>query len=373
MNGLHSSSFMQDRFPKLYEIHTERGADMIDVNGLQMPLQYHQGMVTEHHHCRTKACLFDISNHVTQVLLIGQNLTEKLEALIPSAIKELKPGKIRYSVLTNDHGGIRDDILLCNAEDHFYMRLNASMSPQNIAYIKAHLSDVEVIDLSDQALLNIQGPLSEQIVSKLTPSAQNLKFMETCETSVLDATCRISRSGYTGEDGFEISIPKEQAHDLVNTLLSEATLELAGMGARESLRIEAGFNAYGKDMDARTSPVEAQIAWVIQKRRIQEANFIGAKRILSEIKQGPIRKLVGIMPEGFKTVQIGSEILSLEDKKIGTITSSTFSPTIGAPIANGYVLSDYAAIGTDVRLIIDETPTQARISKRPIVPHRYKR
>ncbi|MEM7620879.1 MAG: glycine cleavage system aminomethyltransferase GcvT [Pseudomonadota bacterium] len=366
-------AIVESRFSDLSMLHAQFHAEMMDFQGYSLPYQYKAGVNAEHHYCRTKACFFDVSHLTKQLLLIGNDVAERLELLIPSAIQELKAGKARYTVLTNESGGIRDDLVLCHAGDHYYMLLNTAFHTHNVEYLRAQLHGIEVIELSDQALFDIQGPSAEGVLATLCPEARELKFMSTQQVTLNGAVCRLSRLGFTGEDGFELSVPASHAYDIANAILAHDDVQPAGLGARESLRLEAGFNLYGNEIDARTSPIEAQIPWIIQKRRIQEANFFGAKRILEELKQGPSRKLVGLMPEGQKPVPSGCDIFSQDEKKIGKITSSLFGPTIGAPIANGYILSKYADIGADVLLNIDDNLKSARISKRPFVTRRYKR
>ncbi|WP_424929216.1 glycine cleavage system aminomethyltransferase GcvT [Amaricoccus tamworthensis] len=356
----------------LHDLHLELGGKMVDFAGWEMPVQYPKGIMTEHKHTRAKAGLFDVS-HMGQVILRGDNVSEKLETLVPSALTTLKEGKARYTFFTNDQGGIMDDLIVSNAGDHLFVVVNASMRHQDIPHMANNLEGVEVTEIFDRALVAVQGPSAEDVVGGLCPAARDLKFMETTTADIDGVECRISRLGYTGEDGFEISIPGADAVRITKKLLDHEDCEPAGLGARDSLRLEAGLCLYGNDIDNDTSPVEASLTWAIQKRRREEGGFPGADRIQKELAEGTSRKLVGIKPVGRAPARAGVEVQSTDGTPAGAVTSGGFGPTVEAPVAMGYVTSDLAEPGTQVNLIIRGKPQPAEIVELPFVKQNYKR
>ncbi len=353
----------------LYDLHVELGGKMVDFAGWMMPVNYPMGIVGEHTQVRTKAGLFDVS-HMGQVELHGENVAQKLETLVPAAITTLPTGKARYTFFTNEQGGIMDDLIVSNGGDYLYAVVNASMRDQDIAHMRT--LDLEVIE-RDDALIAIQGPAAESIVAEFAPVAKTLKFMETTVTTIGSALCRISRLGYTGEDGFEISIPVDQVERITRAFLQHPDLEPAGLGARDSLRLEAGLCLYGNDIDNDTSPVEANLTWAIQKRRREQGGFPGAARIQRELAEGPSRLLVGIRPDGRAPARRGVEVADTDGNVIGQITSGGFGPTVGGPVSMGYVASEFAAPDTKVNLLIRGKEMPATIIKLPFVQHNYKR
>ena len=356
----------------LHGLHLELGGKMVDFAGWEMPVQYPPGIIAEHTQCRAKAVLFDVS-HMGQVVLRGDSAARALEALVPSVIDGLKPGKARYTVFTNEAGGILDDLIVSNVGDHLFVVVNASMRDQDIAHMRAHLDGVELVELTDRALVAVQGPAAIDVVGALAPGAAELCFMETTEAEILGAACRISRLGYTGEDGYEISMPADRAIEITRALLAHEDCAPAGLGARDSLRLEAGLCLYGNDIDAETSPVEAQIRWVIQKRRREEGGFPGAERILKELADGPARKLVGIKPDGRAPARAGVEITAPDGTSIGIVTSGGFGPTINGPVSMGYVASAHAETGSAVHLLVRGKSMPAMVVSLPFVQHNYKR
>ncbi|WP_421980202.1 glycine cleavage system aminomethyltransferase GcvT [Roseibium sp.] len=356
----------------LYDLHVELGGKMVDFAGWEMPVQYPLGIMGEHKQCRERAALFDVS-HMGQVILKGENVGEKLEALCPQTFAALKEGKARYGFFTNDSGGIMDDLIVSNAGDHFFVVVNASMRHQDIPHMAAHLDGVEVTEIFDRALVAVQGPKAEDVVGALCPAARDLKFMETTVADINGVECRVSRLGYTGEDGYEISIPEDKAVDITRAFLADDNCEPAGLGARDSLRLEAGLCLYGSDIDTQTSPIEASLIWAIQKRRREEGGFPGAERIQREIADGPSRKLVGIRPEGRAPARHGVEVQAGDGSSIGEITSGSFGPTAGGPVAMGYVASAHAEPGTRVNLIIRGKAQPAEVVALPFVQQNYKR
>lgn len=356
----------------LHALHVELGGKLVDFAGWEMPVQYPLGIMGEHKQCREKAALFDVS-HMGQVILRGENVGEKLEALCPQAFATLPEGKARYGFFTNADGGIMDDLIVSNAGDHFFVVVNAALRDQDIPHMRAHLDGVEVTEIFDRALVAVQGPKAEDVVGALCPAARDLKFMETTVAPIDGVECRISRLGYTGEDGYEISIPEDKAIEITRALLAHEDCEPAGLGARDSLRLEAGLCLYGNDIDQSTSPIEANLAWAIQKRRKEEGGFPGAERIQRELAEGPARKLVGIKPDGRAPARQGVEVQDLQGNTIGQITSGGFGPTVGGPVAMGYVAAGHTEPGEQVNLIIRSKAQPARIVALPFVKQNYKR
>ncbi|MFK5977679.1 MAG: glycine cleavage system aminomethyltransferase GcvT [Rhizobiaceae bacterium] len=356
----------------LYDLHVELGGKMVEFAGWEMPVSYPLGTMGEHNQCREKAALFDVS-HMGQVELRGDDVAKKLEALVPSNIDGLPVGKARYTFFTNPQGGIMDDLIVSNADDHLFVVVNASMREQDINHMRENLPGIELTERTDLALIAIQGPSAEAIVSAHCPAAADLKFMETTIADLLGTKCRISRLGYTGEDGYEISIPTDKADTISRTLLEHPDLDLAGLGARDSLRLEAGLCLYGNDIDNDTSPIEAKLLWAIQKRRREEGGFPGAERIQTEIANGPSRKLVGILPEGRAPARRDVEVVDGDENKIGIVTSGGFGPTISRPISFAYVDTNHADIGTKVGLLIRGKINPAEVVALPFVKQNYKR
>ena len=353
----------------LYALHVELGGKLVNFSGWEMPVQYPLGILGEHKQCREKAAVFDVS-HMGQVILRGENVGEKLEALCPQTYATLMEGKARYGFFTNPEGGIMDDVIVSNAGDHYFVVVNAALRHQDIPHMKANLDGVEVIEIFDRALVAVQGPKAEDVVGELCPAARDLKFMETTVADVNGIECRISRLGYTGEDGYEISIPEDKAMEITRAFLAHEDCKAAGLGARDSLRLEAGLCLYGNDIDQTTSPIEASLGWAIQKRRKEEGGFPGAERVQKELAEGPARRLVGIKPEGRAPARQGVEIQCAEGSTIGQITSGVFGPTVGGPVAMGYVSKGHSG---SVNLINRGKPQSAQIVALPFVTQNYKR
>jgi len=359
----------EPRKTPLYDLHVELGGKMVDFAGWMMPVNYPMGIVGEHNQVRTKAGLFDVS-HMGQVELHGTDIAAKLETLAPSVFTTLPVGKARYTYFTNPEGGIMDDLIVSNAGDYLFVVVNASMRDQDIGHMRT--LDLEVIE-RDDALIAIQGPAAEAIVSAVAPAAKTLKFMETTLATIHGTPCRISRLGYTGEDGYEISIPADKVVEITREFLKHPDLEPAGLGARDSLRLEAGLCLYGNDIDNSTSPVEANLTWAMQKKRREEGGFPGAERVLRELAEGPSRKLVGIKPDGRAPARHGVEVADLDGNVIGEITSGGFGPTIGGPVSMGYVAAEFTEPGSKVTLLIRGKAMPATIIKLPFVQQNYKR
>ena len=354
-------------------LHRRLGARMVPFAGYAMPVQYPAGIIAEHAQCRSRAALFDIS-HMGQGMLEGEGAAAALERLTPADIAGLKPGRQRYALLTTEDGGIRDDIMVANLGERLFLVVNAACKEDDFAHIAAHLpAGVRLSVRADRALLALQGPAAEGVMARLGPAAVLLPFLGVAEVAIAGVPCLVSRSGYTGEDGFEISAPAAAAERLADTLLADPDVAPAGLGARDSLRLEAGLCLYGSDIDRSTSPVEAGLAWTIGKRRRAAWDFPGAARIRRELETEPRRLRVGILPEGRAPARAGTAVHAADGTPIGEITSGGFGPSLNAPVAMGYVRRDLAADGTPVALAVRGRMLPARIAPMPFVPHRYKR
>jgi aminomethyltransferase len=365
----------------LHALHLELGGKMVAFSGYELPVQYPAGILKEHLHTREKAGLFDVS-HMGQRFLIGPNdatVAAVLETMAPGDFQSLGQGRIRYSLLLNDQGGIVDDFMATrsfDAEDDgkFFLVVNAARKSVDDEFVRAHLpSEIALEVLDDRALLALQGPSAEAALVRHCPDAASLSFMKAIETMFDGTPIFLSRSGYTGEDGFEISVPNENAEALARALLAEPEVLPVGLGARDSLRLEAGLCLYGHDIDEGTMPGEAGLAWVIGKRRKMARDFPGADRIMEELLNGPPRKRVGLKPADKAPAREGTEIVSKNGTNIGRITSGGFGPSVGGPIAMGYVDNEFAEDGTEVALMVRNMPRLARVVPMPFVPHRYKK
>jgi aminomethyltransferase len=365
----------------LYELHVSLGAKMVPFAGYEMPVQYPLGILKEHLHTREKAGLFDVS-HMGQAFLIGPDhdtTAAALEALVPADIANLKPGQQRYSQLLNDEGGIIDDLMVTrshSADDDGSLMLvvNASRKEVDYAHIAARLpDDVRLEPMPERALIALQGPAAKDVMAKLSDVAASLPFMGAASGKVGAFDCHISRSGYTGEDGFEISVAAAKAEKLARLLLAQEGVQPIGLGARDSLRLEAGLCLYGHDIDETTSPIEAGLVWSIQKRRREQGGFPGAQRIQDELANGPKRRRVGIKPDGRAPAREGTEVLALLGDKLGVVTSGGFGPSVNGPVAMGYVKASYAEPGKPVNLMVRGKALSASVAPLPFVPHRYVR
>jgi len=367
----------------LHAEHVALGARMVPFAGYDMPVQYPTGILTEHTWTREHAGLFDVS-HMGQAFLVAEDeshetVARALEALIPADVLNLKPDQQRYSQLLADDGGILDDLMVTRVgapgrEGRLYLVVNASMKEADYAHIQARLPKGVSLDRNDDlALMALQGPSAEAVLGRLAPEAAALPFMMSADVRIDGVPCHVSRSGYTGEDGFEISCKAEDAATLWNRLLSDPEVKPIGLGARDSLRLEAGLCLYGHDIDTTTSPIEAGLIWSIQKRRREEGGFPGAGRIQREIKEGPARVRVGIRPEGRAPAREGAIITTPEGREVGIVTSGGFGPTVNGPVAMGYVSKELSALGTDLHLVVRGKPLPAKVAAMPFAPHRYKR
>jgi glycine cleavage system T protein (aminomethyltransferase) len=353
--------------------HRSLGARMVPFAGYAMPVQY-QGVLAEHLHCRAEAGLFDVS-HMGQATLTGATAAAALERLVPGDLLGLKPGRQRYTLLTNEAGGIIDDLMVANiGEERLFLVVNASRKAGDFSHIAAnapHAAQLHPHD--DRALLALQGPAAAAVIARLGPEAARLPFMGIANVTLAEIPCLVSRSGYTGEDGFEISVPAARAEALARRLAAEPEVAPAGLGARDSLRLEAGLCLYGNDIDELTTPVEAGLTWVIGKRRRTAWDFPGAAAIRDQYEHGAHRYRVGIRPDGRAPARAQTEIVADDGTSAGIVTSGGYSPTLSAPIAMGYVRKDLAADGSRLHLIVRGKPLPATVVPLPFVPHRYAR
>jgi aminomethyltransferase len=359
----------------LHALHQELGARLVPFAGYEMPVQYPTGILAEHAQTRTAAGLFDVS-HMGQVRLTakpGHNAARALETLVPGDIAGLQPGQQRYTQFTNDTGGILDDLMVTSTGDHLLLVVNAACKDADLAHIQKQLSATcEIEPMFSRGLLALQGPQAAQALARLAPSAATLKFMTGAFVTIDGAQCYVTRSGYTGGDGFEISTPADKAEAIARRLLAQPEVKPIGLGARDSLRLEAGLCLYGHDIDTTTTPIEAVLLWSIGKERRTQGGFPGASVVQKQIAEGAPRRRVGLLPEGKAIAREGAEI-ALGGKVIGKVTSGGFAPTLGRAVAMGYVERPHSANGTKVDLLVRGKPAPAEIVPMPFVKHAYYR
>ncbi|HYB55688.1 MAG TPA: glycine cleavage system aminomethyltransferase GcvT [Alphaproteobacteria bacterium] len=357
----------------LYDLHLSLGAKMVPFAGYEMPVNYPSGILAEHMHTRKAAGLFDVS-HMGQVRLRGKDAPAAFERLVPGDILGLAPWRQRYTQFTNEAGGILDDLMATRLEDGLFVVVNAACKADDIAHMEKGLDGrVRLEPLADRALLALQGPAAAAVLGRLAPACVSQKFMSLARYTLGGTEALVTRSGYTGEDGFEISLPVAAAAGFARRLLAEPEVKPIGLGARDSLRLEAGLCLYGHDIDTTTTPVEAGLVWSIGKRRRLEGGFPGAEVIRAQLAKGVERKRVGILPDGKAPARDGTAIMDAAGRRIGTVTSGGFGPSVGGPIAMGYVESASAAVGTPVQLIVRGVPRPAKVAALPFVPQRYYR
>jgi len=362
----------------LRELHVSLGATMAAFAGYELPIRYPAGVLAEHLHTRAEAGLFDVS-HMGQAFVIGpshQAVASALEALCPADLLGLEPGRLRYTQLLNGIGGILDDLMVARSIDPdedgaLMLVVNASRKEADFALIESALpGNTKLIRAGHRAMIALQGPKAADIMARHCADAAALNPMSAVTTRVAGLDCHVSRSGYTGEDGFEISIRADRIERLARALLAEPEVKPAGLGARDSLRLEAGLCLYGHDIDETTSPVEASLAWSIGKRRRAEGGFPGSDRILRELAEGPARKRVGLLPDGRAPAREGAEITDPEGGRIGIVTSGGFGPSLNGPLAMGYVDAAHAVVGAPVMLVVRGKPLPAKVASLPFVAHR---
>ena len=357
----------------LHALHCELGAKLVPFAGYEMPVHYAPGILAEHLHTRAQAGLFDVS-HMGQIRLGGVAPAAALEALVPGDLQALAPMRMRYTLFLNGRGGILDDLMAPRLQDGLFLVVNAAHKDADFAHLRDRLGGAATIEpLADRALLALQGPASATVLARAVEGIARLPFMTAAEVTIGGKPCLVTRSGYTGEDGFEISLPAGEAEAFARSLLAEPEVLPIGLGARDSLRLEAGLCLYGHDIDETTTPVEADLAWTISKRRRAEGGFPGAAMILRELSEGAARKRIGIRPDGRAPAREHTPIVDGTGGVIGHVTSGGFGPSVGAPIAMGYVDRAHATKGAAFNLVVRGVARPARAVPLPFVPTRYYR
>lgn len=360
----------------LHSLHRTLGARMVPFAGYDMPVQYPAGIIAEHKHTRTRAGLFDVS-HMGQVRISAGDpdaAVRALEALIPVDIAALKDGRQRYGYFTNGDGGILDDLMVARRGADILMVVNASRKDPDFDHLRENLpAGVTAVRLDDRALVALQGPDAAAVLERHAPGVSTMRFMDARPFRIVESGCFVTRSGYTGEDGFEISMPAGDAERIARRLLDEPEVAPVGLGARDSLRLEAGLCLYGNDIDETTTPVEAGIEWAIGRRRREQGGFPGAARIQGELRNGAARKRVGLRPEGRSPVRAHAAILDGSGAAIGEITSGGYGPSLEAAIAMGYVPAAAATIGNELTVDLRGKPVAAAIVALPFVETHYHR
>ncbi|HXH04482.1 MAG TPA: glycine cleavage system aminomethyltransferase GcvT [Candidatus Competibacteraceae bacterium] len=361
----------------LYDLHLELGARMVPFAGYEMPVQYPAGILKEHNHTRSQAGLFDVS-HMGQVRLSGPNAAAALESLVPVDLVGLERDCQRYALFTNEQGGILDDLMVTNVGDHLFVVVNAACKAQDLAHLRAHLAGrCAIEELSDRALLALQGPAAAAVMARLAPETAKMVFMTAARVQLVGVECFVTRSGYTGEDGFEISVPAAKAEELARALLAQEEVAPIGLGARDSLRLEAGLCLYGHDIDTTTTPVEASLTWALSKARradgARPGGYPGAEVIMAQLAGGVSRKRVGLLPQGKTPVREGAELVDADGRVVGKITSGGFGPTVGGPVAMGYVETALATVGTELAALVRGKPVPVKVARMPFVQQRYYR
>ncbi len=372
MSEMSSSARLQTT--PLHALHVSLGAKMVGFAGYEMPVQYPTGIIKEHLHTRGAAGLFDVS-HMGQAFLDGEDAAQALEQLTPADIIGLKDGQMRYALLLNDAGGFKDDFMAARlpAERGLYLVVNAGTKHSDFAFIAARTRGAAVLrPQASRGLLALQGPAAESVLSRHAEGIASLPFMKVARTKIAGAPAIVSRSGYTGEDGFEISLEAEDTERVARALLAEPEVLPVGLGARDSLRLEAGLCLYGHDIDETTSPIAAGLSWVIGKRRKLARDFPAAERLMNELLEGTKRKRVGLRPADKAPAREGTEIVDAKGMIVGRVTSGGYGPSVAAPIAMGYVDMEFAADGAELGLLVRGVKRAARVAPLPFVPHRYK-
>jgi aminomethyltransferase len=359
----------------LHALHLELGAKMVPFAGYDLPVSYPAGILAEHRHCRESAALFDVS-HMGQLRLLGDDAAKALESLVPVDVVDLAAGKQRYGFFTNASGGILDDLMITRREDDLFVIVNAACKDADIQHLLTHIGHrCTVQPLPDQALLALQGPGAVAALSRLNPVLSKLAFMTGMSTALAGADCFVTRSGYTGEDGFEISVPASQAETLARALLASAEVQPAGLGARDTLRLEAGLCLYGHDINDVTTPVEAGLTWAIQKVRraggTRAGRYPGANVIDQQLALGVSTRRVGLVGLERVPVREGALIVDAQGHKLGRVTSGTLAPTVNRPIAMAYLAADHASPDHEVYAQVRGKNQPMRVSAMPFAPHRY--
>jgi aminomethyltransferase len=359
----------------LHALHLELGAKMVEFAGYDMPVSYPAGILAEHRHCRESAALFDVS-HMGQLRLVGDGAARALESLVPMDIVDLAPGKQRYAFFTTPSGGILDDLMVTRYDDHLFLIVNAACKDADLRHLVTHIGHRGTVQaLPERALLALQGPLAAKALARLHPGLTAMAFMSGTPASLAGADCLVTRSGYTGEDGYEISVPAAQAEALARALLALPEVKPAGLGARDTLRLEAGLCLYGHDINETTTPVEAGLSWAIQKSRraggARHGGYPGAAVIDAQLASGPSTKRVGLVGLERVPVREGAVVVDAHGRKLGHVTSGTLSPTVNEPIAMAYLAANHALPHHEVYAEVRNKRQPMRVSAMPFTPHRY--
>jgi len=359
----------------LYALHLELGAKMVPFAGYDMPVNYPGGIIAEHRHCRESAALFDVS-HMGQLRITGDDAASALESLVPVDVVDLAPGKQRYAFFTNSNGGILDDLMMTRRENDFLVVVNAACKDADSRHLMTNIGHrCHVIPMPDQALLALQGPRAAAALSRLNAGVAKLTFMTGGYFDLADIPCYVTRSGYTGEDGFEISVPAESAEELARELLAQPEVKPAGLGARDTLRLEAGLCLYGHDINTTTTPVEAGLTWAIQKVRrpggARAGGYPGASVIQSQLASGAVVKRVGLLGLERVPVREGAKIVDSHGHSLGHVTSGTLAPTVNQPIAMAYLAANHALPSHEVYAEVRGKRQPMRVAPMPFAPHRY--
>ncbi len=371
---------MTGKHTPLHALHAELGARMVTFAGYELPVSYASGIVREHEHTRERASLFDVS-HMGQILVTGEDAAAALEALMPTDLVNLGEGRQRYAMLTSEAGGVLDDLMVARLDEGFLLVVNAARKADDLARIEAHVQEIGYDDcrvqmLSDRALLALQGPKAADVLEPLAPDAASLRFMDVRRVVVTGTECIVSRAGYTGEDGFEVSVPASEAEALARALLAHPEVAPAGLGARDTLRLEAGLCLYGNELDETTTPIEADLTWTIARARrpggARAGGYPGADTIERQLRDGPPRRRVGLATESRVPVRAGSELADADGRTVGRVTSGGFAPTLKRPIAMGYVDADAAQPERELVATVRGQPIPMRVVPLPFVPHRYR-
>lgn len=367
------SSETELRTTPLHGLHAELGARLVPFAGWEMPIQY-EGVIAEHTWCRSSCGLFDVS-HMAVIEMRGDNPAASLERITPAGLTTLGETRQRYGLLINETGGVVDDFMVTNWGTHLTMVANASRRDEDLAFMKEHLTDVEFTERSDVALIAIQGPATAQVVADLAgPEAiDGMVFLDNRKITLDGIAVSASRSGYTGEDGFELTVAADEADALARRLLAHELVQPIGLAARDTLRLEAGLCLYGNDLDEDTSPVEADLVWSMPKRRREAGDFLGAARIQAELAGGPSRVRVGIQPDGKRPVRDGTVLSDEAGNQVGVVSSGGFGPTVDRPVAMGYVPPALAEVGTPLSADVRGKTVACTVAELPFAPHRFHR
>ncbi len=359
----------------LYALHLELGAKLVEFAGYEMPVSYPDGIIAEHRHCRSAAVLFDVS-HMGQICLSGEAAAQALESLAPADIRELAPGRMRYTFFTNSAAGILDDLMVTRRENDLLLVVNASQKKADLQHLVTHVGHrCTVRALTDRALLALQGPAAARVLGRLDAELPRLSFLSGRPSTLHAIDCYVTRSGYTGEDGFEISLPAEHAEALARKLLAESEVKPAGLGARDTLRLEAGLCLYGQDIDAATTPIEAGLSWAVPKVRrpggARAGGYPGSQVFGAHLATGVAHKRVGLVGLERVPVREGAVIFDARNRRLGSVTSGTMGPTVNRPIAMAYLAANHATAQHEVYAEVRGERQPMRVAPMPFVPHRY--